>query len=29
MALGHEKLDVYRLLMEYIAWVYKKANDLG
>ncbi len=29
MALGHEKLDVYRLSIEYIAWVYKKANDLG
>ena len=29
MTLGHEKLDVYRLSIGYVAWVYKKANDLG
>jgi hypothetical protein len=26
MALGHEKLDVYRLSIGYVAWVY--GNDL-
>jgi hypothetical protein len=29
MALGHEKLDVYRLLIDYVAWVYKKADRLN
>ena len=29
MTLGHEELDVYRLSIGYVAWVYKKANDLG
>ncbi len=29
MALGHEKLDVYRLSIDYIAWVYEKANNLN
>ena len=29
MTLGHEKLDVYRLSIDYVAWVYKKADDLG
>ena len=24
MVLGHEKLDVYRLSISYIAWVYEK-----
>jgi four helix bundle protein len=28
MSLGHEKLDVYRLSMGYVAWVYEKSNDL-
>lgn len=28
MALGHEKLDVYRLSIKYVAWVYKNAGDL-
>lgn len=28
MALGHEKLDVYRLSIGYVAWVYEKANRL-
>ncbi len=27
MTLGHEKLDVYRLSIEYVAWVYE--IDLG
>ncbi|MDY6824330.1 MAG: hypothetical protein SWH68_11130 [Thermodesulfobacteriota bacterium] len=25
MTLGHEKLDVYRLSIGYVAWVYEKA----
>jgi four helix bundle protein len=29
MGLGHEKLDVYRLSMTYVAWVYEKANGLS
>ena len=29
MTLGHEKLDVYRLSIDYVAWVYKKAADLN
>ncbi len=28
MALGHEKLDVYRLAIGYVAWVYEKAATL-
>ena len=28
MSLGHEKLDVYRLAIRYVAWVYEKANSL-
>ena len=28
MTLGHEKLDVYRLSIAYVAWVYEKANTL-
>ena len=28
MVLGHEKLDVYRLSIGYVAWVYKKAGGL-
>ncbi|MEZ4484833.1 MAG: four helix bundle protein [Syntrophotaleaceae bacterium] len=28
MALGHEKLDVYRLSIGYVAWVYDKAEKL-
>ena len=28
MTLGHEKLDVYHLAIEYVAWVYEKAADL-
>ena len=28
MGLGHEKLDVYRLSIGYVAWVYKKAGSL-
>ena len=29
MAFGHEKLDVYRLAIDYVAWVYSQANELG
>jgi four helix bundle protein len=29
MTLGHEKLDVYRLSIGYVAWVYKKSNSLN
>ena len=29
MTLGHEKLDVYRLTIAYVAWVYQKASDLS
>ena len=29
MTLGHEKLDVYRLSIGYVAWVYKKADGLS
>ena len=29
MTLGHEKLDVYRLSICYVAWVYAKAKGLG
>ena len=28
MTLGHEKLDVYRLSIGYVAWVYEKAEGL-
>jgi four helix bundle protein len=28
MGLGHEKLDVYRLAIRYVAWVYEKAEGL-
>lgn len=28
MTLGHEKLDVYRLSIVYVAWVYEKAETL-
>jgi hypothetical protein len=28
MALGHERLDVYRLTIGYIAWVYEKTGKL-
>ena len=28
MSLGHEKLDVYRLAIGYVAWVYEKAAKL-
>jgi four helix bundle protein len=29
MTLGHEKLDVYRLSISYVAWVYEKAGMLN
>ncbi|MBD1401117.1 four helix bundle protein [Pelovirga terrestris] len=29
MTLGHEKLDVYRLSIDYVAWVYEKAGTLN
>ena len=29
MTLGHEKLDVYRLSIGYVAWVYGKADGLN
>jgi four helix bundle protein len=29
MTLGHEKLDVYRLSIDYVAWVYKQAAKLN
>ena len=28
MGLGHEKLDVYRMAIDYVAWVYEKAETL-
>ena len=28
MTLGHEKIDVYRLSIGYVAWVYEKAKAL-
>lgn len=28
MGFGHEKLDVYRLAIGYVAWVYEKAGSL-
>ena len=29
MALGHEKLDVYRLALTYVAWVFEYAEKLS
>ena len=29
MTLGHEKLDVYRLAIGYVAWVYEKVGTLS
>ena len=29
MTVGHEKLDVYRLSLGYVAWVYEKAEGLN
>ena len=29
MTLGHERLDVYRLSIGYVAWVYAKAKGLN
>ena len=29
MVLGHERLDVYRLSIEYVAWVFKKIGTLA
>ena len=29
MSLGHERLDAYRLSIEYVAWVFVKAGDLS
>ena len=29
MAIGHEKLDVYRLSISYVAWVFEKAANLS
>ena len=29
MTLGHESLDVYRLSIGYVAWVYEKAQGLN
>ena len=28
MSFAHEKLDVYRLSIDYVAWVYSQANEL-
>ncbi len=28
MSLGHEKLDVYRLSIDYVAWVFTQADEL-
>ena len=28
MALGHERMDVYRLAIAYVAWVYEKSATL-
>ena len=28
MTLGHEKLDIHHLSIDYVTWVYKKADDL-
>ncbi len=29
MTLGHEKLDVYRLSIEYVSWVYRISDTLN
>ena len=29
MGFGHEKLDVYRLAIGYVAWVYEKSGSLN
>ena len=29
MTFGHERLDVYRLSIGYVAWVYEKADGLS
>ncbi len=29
MVLGHEKLDVYRLAIGYVAWVFEKSEKLN
>ena len=29
MGLGHEKLDVYRLAMSYVEWVYQRSSGLN
>lgn len=29
MALGHEKLDVYRLAISYVAWVFEQSEKLN
>lgn len=29
MSFAHERLDVYRLCIGYVAWVYEKANELA
>ena len=29
MSLGHEKLDVYRLAITYVAWVFKQSESLN
>jgi hypothetical protein len=29
MALGHEKLDVYRLAISYVAWVFEHSEQLN
>ena len=29
MGLGHEKLDVYRISIGYLAWVYEKTDGLN
>jgi len=29
MALGHEKLDVYRLAIGYVAWVFERYEKLN
>ena len=29
MGLGHEKLDLYRLSISYVAWVFEKAKALA
>lgn len=29
MTLGHEKLDVYRLSIDYVAWVFERAASLN